>query len=421
MLTLRQRNIGFVNAIVLLISLAFNLPIEADEKLPESGKNNVWYTQNETDTVIVFVHGVLSDSRDAWMHEDNPSISWPKLIEQDEIFENPSIFLGGFYTAIDSGNYDMRDAANELYRNLVINSVLKKPKIIFITHSTGGIVVRHMLVRNTKKFADKKVGLVLIASPSLGSRDATRLDIITRLAKHQLGQELKWDNPFLRELDKDFKNLVNSRDLPELIGTEWLENHYVGGELGKLFGFTRDELLVEEGSAARYFGEPIRLANTTHITIVKPGSLDHPAHASLRFFYIEEFQTAPKQSLEKTSFSKDAKNTNDDLVISNNKEITTSGSGNEDLMINAIRTIRNGECPASMFYPLLQSECMKHLETMTYIFNSAGSIKDTNFIGIQESRFGIVEVYKVNFEKNSMTFLINKGPDGRLDTFWSPG
>jgi len=138
---------------------------------------------------------------------------------------------------------------------------------------------------------------VLIASPSLGSRDATRFKIIAELARHRLSQELQWDDPFLRELDKDFKNLVNKRELPALTGTEWLENHYVGGELGKLFGLARDKLLVEEASAARYFGEPIRLANTTHTNAVKPDNLHHPAHKNLQFFYLEEFLAAtdPRQ------------------------------------------------------------------------------------------------------------------------------
>jgi len=292
MSTLKQKTTGLLTTAFLTFCLILNPSAKADDKLPDSGKNNVWYTQNDADTVVVFVHGVLSDSRGAWAQEDNPNINWPKLIDQDEVLEGPSIFLGGFYTAIDSGNYDMRDAANELHRNLVVSGVLKKQKIIFITHSTGGIVVRHMLVRNNEKFVDKKVGLVLIASPSLGSRDADRLNIITRLARHRLGQELQWDNPFLRELDKDFKNLVNDRGLPGLIGTEWLENHYVGGELGRLFGLARDEVLVEEDSAARYFGEPIRLPNTTHTTAVKPADVDHPTHMNLRFFYLDKFLPA---------------------------------------------------------------------------------------------------------------------------------
>lgn len=426
MSTLRQKTTGIVTATILLVVVAISSPINADDKLPESGKNNTWYTQNDADTVFVFVHGVLSDSRQAWAQENDPSINWPRLIDQDEIFESPSIFLGGFYTATDSGAYDMRDAANELYRNLVINGVLKKPKIIFIAHSTGGIVVRHMLVRKTEKFADKRVGLVLIASPSLGSRDADRLSIITRLTRHQLGQELKWDAPFLRELDKDFRNLVNNRKLPALIGTEWLEHHYVGGELGKLFGLARDEVVVEEDSAARYFGEPIVLADTTHITAVKPASVDHPAHASLRFFYLEEFQALSDQRLAKPSRPMNAINSNAEsgtpnkASIAANGDISTGGD-NADLLITALNAVKGGECPSSMFYPLLQSECMNHLKLMRQIFDKNGSVKGVNFVGMQDSSFGLVEVYQVNFENGAMTWSISTGPDGRLATFWSPG
>ncbi len=98
------------------------------------------------------MHGIFSDSRDAWYYEDesNPEKNayWPELIWRDERFDKPSIYLAGFYTELDSGDYTLRDAANQVYESLVISlkpadqPVLSKPNILFIAHSTGGIVVR---------------------------------------------------------------------------------------------------------------------------------------------------------------------------------------------------------------------------------------------------------------------------------------
>jgi len=96
------------------------------------------------------------------------------------VFDNPSIFLGGFYTEFNSGYFDFRDAADQLYQAIAtgVNPVLNKRKIVFVTHSTGGIVARQLLVKYVDKFVGKKVGLVLIASPSLGS--SLRVGLISK-------------------------------------------------------------------------------------------------------------------------------------------------------------------------------------------------------------------------------------------------
>ena len=162
-------------------------------------RNNTWYRFTNSDTVFVFVHGLLSDSRGAWLHEvkKDPSKNayWPKLICDDKNFDDVSVFLAGFYTALDGGPYNVRDAAKEIFTALSISiepadsPVLDKKNILFITHSTGGIVVRHMLTRHIDKFADKNIGLILIASPSIGSRDADRLAFIASLANHEPREE----------------------------------------------------------------------------------------------------------------------------------------------------------------------------------------------------------------------------------------
>lgn len=271
-----------------------------DDDRPASNDNNLWYHATDSDTVFVFVHGLLSDSRDAWFYknEDDPTKStyWPRLIRDDPKFDGASIFLGGFYTEIDAGSFSSRDGADELFRTLSISvdpadyAVLDKPNILFITHSTGGIVVRHMLTRHIDDFKEKNVGLVLIASPSKGARDANRFGIVADIARQKLGKELRWNNPFLEELDNDFKNLVNDRKIPRLQGAEWLEHHLLGGKTAKWFGLARNEVLVEKESGAQYFGAPTTLAGTDHVTAVKPDDRRHPAYTNLRYFYEHKFR-----------------------------------------------------------------------------------------------------------------------------------
>ena len=268
----------------------------ADDGRPADGHNNLWYHANdEADTAIVFVHGLASDSRDAWYHEGEGAY-WPALVRDDPVFAGSAIFLGGYHTAVDSRDYDFRDAANQLHRSLAIGvapastAVLDHPNILFVTHSAGGIVVRHMLTRHVNDFSDKAVGLMLIASPSIGARDADRLRFIADLVRSKQGRQLGFDNPFLESLDKDFKNLVHEDKIPRLKGVEWLEHYLPFGTLGKLVGIGRDDVLVDEQSGGRYFGEPQRMPGSDHISIVKPDSQDHESHRSLVYFHQRTFK-----------------------------------------------------------------------------------------------------------------------------------
>lgn len=128
------------------------------EKLPKPKHNNEWYQFNTSDTVVVFVHGFFGDSRSTWLYIDpvdrQHSTYWPELVRIDEGLEKPSIFLGGFYTDPDSGAFDSRQASKELHEALSIfdsskHRVLDKKNHLFITHSTGGIVTRHMLYHHS--------------------------------------------------------------------------------------------------------------------------------------------------------------------------------------------------------------------------------------------------------------------------------
>jgi hypothetical protein len=46
---------------------------------------------------------------------------------------------------------------------------------------------------------------------------------------------------------------------------------------------------VDEQSAGRYFGPPILLRNTDHFSVVKPDSIEHPAHEVLVDFHLQIF------------------------------------------------------------------------------------------------------------------------------------
>jgi hypothetical protein len=148
-----------------------------EPRRPPEGRNNVWYETRSTDRVIVFVHGVLSDSHGCWYHpglNGQPGVYWPEMLAKDPEFHQYSIYLAGYFTRSTARDYGVSDCADELFRALerkdngnksVVDSAVIV-FVLFVCHSTGGIVVRDMLDAHTRVFADKAIGLVLVASPS---------------------------------------------------------------------------------------------------------------------------------------------------------------------------------------------------------------------------------------------------------------
>jgi hypothetical protein len=260
-------------------------PVDSAHAMPPKQTNNRWFVKRDTKSVLVFVHGIFSDSRGCWLNTESSNALegyWPELVSRDPRFDSFSIFLGGFFTSLDAASYDSGACAAELF------SALKRPdpsgecvldysEIVFVCHSTGGIVVRKMLVEETPDFAQKTVGLVLIASPSYGAKAASYLKLLSRLYNQRLGRELEWRNWALKDLDHQFKRLKQERRIQRLVGIEAVENHFIFHRRFLPSHF----VLVPEETAAAYFGPPVLLRDTDHFSSVKPNSPDHPAHELL--------------------------------------------------------------------------------------------------------------------------------------------
>jgi triacylglycerol esterase/lipase EstA (alpha/beta hydrolase family) len=245
--------------------------------------NNFWYEPAGERGAIVFVHGIFSQSRTAWLSDEPGGTYWPDLILDDARLSGMAIFMGGYHTTLASGSAEIRDCSDQLFQSLKLIDAfgnpppLSKSQLVFVCHSTGGIVVRYMLVNHSSAFREKKIGLLLIASPSGGSQLARLFRGIARLYNNRLFQQLEWDSWSLRNLDQEFKNLRNDRTIPGLVGMEAREARFVYGHRW----LPNISLVVSDESAGRYFGAARLLPDTDHSTAVKPNSRFHPAHTLL--------------------------------------------------------------------------------------------------------------------------------------------
>jgi len=270
-----------------------------DLSSPRARSRNSWYYFNRSETVFIFIHGIFSDCKSCWTHQSavDPSnvVFWPDLIINDSRLDTPSIFLGGYETSLSSGDLRIKDAARDVLDAMRMEDFQGRPapfekrNIVFIGHSTGGIVARYLLERFKEQFADKTVGLVLLASPSLGSIYANKLRALAKFYSQELGLQLQWGGEDLADLDDRFKDLVYENKIPRLLGVEAYEHYFI--LRNSLFpGFIEPFIpnrrkVVSALSAARYFGAPRLLSGTDHFSAAKPDSVDHSSHKLLVNFW----------------------------------------------------------------------------------------------------------------------------------------
>ena len=265
---------------------------------PRIEDNKGWYANPDAETTIVFVHGIHSDSRGCWLREpskpEETAAYWPEIVSADPTFQGVGVFLGGYFTGVDSGKYGLADCADELLRSLTDTKsparapVLKIAKrLLFIGHSTGGIVIRRMLVDYDKRFADKAVGVVLMASPSTGSYYADVLEVIINWYKSDLAKVLRTSDSLRDDLDRRFGKAVRQPKecIPQLFGREACEHHHIVHPPPLLSFLTPERRIVDRNSAGRYWLPAEMLPGTDHFTIVKPPSQESESHAFLRIAY----------------------------------------------------------------------------------------------------------------------------------------
>jgi pimeloyl-ACP methyl ester carboxylesterase len=251
-----------------------------------------WHTFLEkSDTVIIFVHGFLANSNDCWMSQEK--IFWPDLLAAEHSIKDVSIFLAGYHTSVDSEDYGIADCANELKASLTMKQAdgsrapMDFSNVIFVCHSLGGIVTRYFLEASPTLLSDKSIGLILFASPALGSNYANGLSGIASFFRNEIGKNLQLNSSLLTDIDHRFKIFLEKPKNFQIVGCEFIETK--GYLHRKIFSFL--PTVVNKASAARYFGNPIRIPQSNHSTIVKPNERNHPSHRHLVNFLLEKFQT----------------------------------------------------------------------------------------------------------------------------------
>jgi len=244
---------------------------------------------------VLFVHGILSDGVNAWTHQNGAN--WPNMLGQDIL----DVRIGVFCYRADAlaRTYGPSDAADYLREYFELEGLWNRPRLVFVCHSLGGIVTRRFIIANQNRFPTwaTQMGLFLVASPSLGSADANRIQMLARMLRSTQAQALRMsqENVWLNDLDKDFWNLKETSGLSirgkELQEDEPISKRTLIGWLRSLVGLK--EQVVTPHSAHRYFPLPIKIAGSDHLSISKPESREAFQHRLLVRFVREIIDSSP--------------------------------------------------------------------------------------------------------------------------------
>jgi len=169
---------------------------------------------DQTDKLIVFVHGFGSDAKAAWTN-DRTGTYWPQLISSDGEFSDYAVLTTSYSSPRLRLGASIEQTAEALGTALKDEGIYTRySQIDFIAHSMGGLIVRRMLVRLRNSGDDtalQRVGAVFFfATPTSGARLANLGDWIS-LNPQARDLDTSDVNTFLQSLDNDWEDLLRER------------------------------------------------------------------------------------------------------------------------------------------------------------------------------------------------------------------
>lgn len=165
---------------------------------------------------VVFVHGLNGDAYATWQPDGQRDRFWPEWLCKD--LPDIGVWSVG-YEANSFGwkgsTMPLSDRAKNALVMLETDEVGTEKPVVFITHSLGGLLVKEMLRKATdgsvpegEKLASHTRGVVFLSTPHSGSNLANFMGYLKFLLPSVSVDELKTQEPRLRELNTWYRNNV---------------------------------------------------------------------------------------------------------------------------------------------------------------------------------------------------------------------
>jgi pimeloyl-ACP methyl ester carboxylesterase len=219
------------------------------------------------DTVIVFVHGIMGDGLSTWTSENNTY--WPELLTTDHTFDGADIFVYSYPTGFWA-TLSIDELAEHMRSVLLADGVSNYQKIVFLSHSMGGLVTRAYLLKN-RNVAKNTFFAYFFSTPTTGSQIAS------------IVQYLSSNPQFLK-----MKSLNAEDYLADLL-RQWLAASfsfpsYCAYEKRATKGVS---LVVNMDSAVALCTKAVDPVDADHIGIVKPTSQNSASYIAFKAAYAD--------------------------------------------------------------------------------------------------------------------------------------
>jgi hypothetical protein len=235
-----------------------------------------------SDTAIVFVHGVLGDSQATWT---NGTTYWPTMLAADHAFDGADIFVYAYPTSLWA-TLSPDELAENLRLQLNAHGVSNHQRIVFLTHSLGGLVTRAYLLKN-RYAAEHTAFAYFYSTPTEGSQVASLATLLSR--NPQFGN--------MKPIDAD--NYLGNL-LRQWLSAQYKISSYCAYEKRSTYGLS----IVTFQSASALCNRPLDPIDTNHIDIVKPSNSDAYSYLAFKAAYQIEMRAATPNQVLLTQYEK---------------------------------------------------------------------------------------------------------------------
>lgn len=231
-------------------------------------------------SVVVFVHGVMSNAVDAWSYDT--STSWPCLMRDAPVVGSTSnVYVHEYSTTFLGTNPSIEQLATQLRKDLYTDDVLRAhAHITIVAHSMGGLVVSNMLLNMwhspTYKPYIARIKLVqFYGTPATGAEIA---NVANSFSSSVQFEEMR-------------KQGMQQALVDKWVAIKWpfhwhcvAEGKPIGGVWGGIitfFGYSSLQVVSRESAAALCRDRPQNfhtLLGFDHMSMVKPESLSAEPH-----------------------------------------------------------------------------------------------------------------------------------------------
>ena len=240
----------------------------------------------DADTVIVFIHGISGDSKSTWTAQNGAY--WPDLLTKDKTFDGVDIYVYQYQTNIFGRALSIDELAENLRLYLDTSGVASHKRIIFLTHSMGGLVTRAYILKYQRRIAERTAFIYFYSTPTTGSELASLARLVSRNPQLE-GMKVETSQGYLANLQRQWLDAELS--IPSYCAYETQPTYRLP--------------VVTQASASNLCTKRLDPIEADHITIVKPASENDTSYLAFKSAFQDAVKivrepspSPPKQSVE---------------------------------------------------------------------------------------------------------------------------